>query len=153
VSEWFETPRRPNPNDPPETGLRFECTMCGNCCTGPPGFVHFTEAEARAMAGQLGLEDAEFRARYTHSTPVGPSLREVRTKHGYDCIFLKRDDGKATCSVYESRPLQCRTWPFWKSNLKSERNWQSIRRTCPGVDQGPLHSPEFIKLTRDRLDI
>ena len=22
-------------------GLSFECTMCGNCCTGPPGAVWF----------------------------------------------------------------------------------------------------------------
>ncbi|RMD61622.1 MAG: YkgJ family cysteine cluster protein, partial [Planctomycetota bacterium] len=36
-------------------GLRFECTQCGACCTGSPGYVAFTEEEARGMASRLGL--------------------------------------------------------------------------------------------------
>ena len=36
-------------------GLRFECTMCGSCCTGAPGFVSFTPDEARNIAEHLGI--------------------------------------------------------------------------------------------------
>ncbi len=47
-------------------GLRFACTQCGNCCTGPSGVVRFTSAEGRGMAKALGLDEAAFYARYAH---------------------------------------------------------------------------------------
>ena len=31
-------------------GLAFQCTQCGNCCTGPPGAVWFNDKEAEEMA-------------------------------------------------------------------------------------------------------
>ena len=34
-------------------GLSFECTQCGNCCTGGPGFVWVEEEEIRAIADFL----------------------------------------------------------------------------------------------------
>ena len=36
-------------------GLRFSCTQCGNCCTGPPGAVWFNEDEGKAMADKVGV--------------------------------------------------------------------------------------------------
>lgn len=132
-----------------EVGLRFSCTQCGNCCTGPPGYVLFTGAEADAMASDLGIGRREFDERYTHETAEGRSLTEVRTRHGFDCVFLDRETepGKALCRVYGSRPSQCRTWPFWKENLRSSRHWASAGRTCPGMNTGPLHAPGVIELT------
>lgn len=148
--EWFDQP------DPElgKPGLRFECTQCGNCCSGPPGFVHFTEAEAAAMAGAIGIEPGDFYEKYTEVTPMGRSLRERLTRHGYDCVFLDRETipGKAICRVYADRPAQCRTWPFWKSNLRSRNAWESAKRTCPGMDQGPLIPPEQIRIQRARSD-
>ena len=39
-------------------GLRFGCTQCGNCCTGPPGAVWFTAEEGRAMAARSTFSHA-----------------------------------------------------------------------------------------------
>jgi Fe-S-cluster containining protein len=36
------------------------------------------------------------------------------------CAFL---DG-ARCTVYEARPTQCRTFPFWKENLRRRGSWE-----------------------------
>ena len=129
--------------------------MCGNCCTGAPGFVKFTPEEGRAIAVRLGVSEDEFLAEYARDTPAGRSLREVRTRHGYDCVFLDRQRvaGKAVCSLYEDRPMQCRTWPFWSSNLKSERDWEATSRNCPGIGTGPLYDPAYIRMTRDRVEI
>ena len=38
------------------------------------------------------------------------------------CVFLS-SDGKQ-CSVYESRPVQCRTFPYWPALLSKARNWE-----------------------------
>jgi len=153
--EWFDQPNPTGEGEPDEIGLRFTCTQCGNCCTGPTGFVLFTEKEARAMSQQLGISVGAFLRDYTRETIVGRSLSEIPTEFGYDCVFLTRDakTGKTGCSVYKSRPEQCRTWPFWRSNLKRKRDWSEASEGCPGMDQGELHNPEYIRLTRERVDI
>ncbi len=133
-------------------GLRFECTQCGNCCTGPPGAVWFSDEEASSMAEQLGLDEHEFRLRYAHRIEGRWSLIERKTEHGYDCVFLDRTTtpGKATCSMYSVRPMQCRTWPFWPEMLESKRAWTSFKRgtPCPGMDSGPLIPVERIRIDR-----
>ncbi len=138
-----------------EVGLRFECTMCGNCCTGPTGYVKFTDDEANAIADRLGIAVETFYERYARQTLVGMSLREVKTAFGYDCVFLDREKvpGKAVCSLYEDRPAQCRTWPFWSSNLSSERAWRAAAKGCPGIGSGPLYPPQYIRVTRDKVDV
>ena len=41
-------------------GLAFQCTQCGNCCTGPPGAVWFNDKEAEEMAAELGMDIDDF---------------------------------------------------------------------------------------------
>ena len=162
--EWFDQPRTKISDDRgqersedtrDEVGLRFQCTMCGNCCTGPTGYVKFTEDEAKAIAQRLGVSIELFYEKYARDTAVGWSLIEVKTRFGYDCVFLDRVavPGKAVCSLYEDRPGQCRTWPFWKINLTSERAWKATARGCPGIGSGPTYSPQYIRLSRDRIDV
>jgi hypothetical protein len=152
ASEWFDRPDPTGRTRTGEVGLRFTCTSCGACCTGPEGYVNFTEAEGRAIADRLGISHDEFLSRYTHDTIEGRSLTERRTEHGFDCVFLDREaiPGKAICAIYEDRPRQCRTWPFWEINLRSPRHWEAASRGCPGMDTGELHSPAHVRLTRER---
>lgn len=143
-----------------EDGLRFRCTMCGNCCTGPPGTVQLDEHELRTLASRLGLSQADFIERYTKPMTGAQggaqhSLTERLTAFGYDCVFLDRESvpGKAICGVYEDRPAQCRTWPFWKRNLADERAWDRASATCPGINTGPLVPSQQVMLTRDASPI
>ena len=153
-TEWFDAPDPTGLTETGEKGLRFACTQCGNCCTGPTGFVLFTDKEAKAMAKDVGVTTDEFYEKYTRDTIVGRSLKETKTRFGYDCVFLDRDDqGRALCTVYKSRPEQCRTWPFWRSNLESLEDWEYASEGCPGLNTGPLHTTKHIRLTRDRVDI
>jgi len=132
-------------------GLRFECTQCGACCTGPPGYVNFTEAEGRAIAARLGVSYDEFLARYTVDHGSTRSLDEVKTRHGYDCVFLDRVrmPGKAVCSLYGDRPLQCRTFPFWPENLKNASAWKRAAKECEGIGRGAFVPIEEIRIQRD----
>lgn len=134
-----------------ERGLRFECTQCGACCTGPPGYVSFTEEEGRRIAARLGVSYESFLERYTVDHDSVRSLAEVRTVHGYDCVFLDRSGaaGKAVCSLYGDRPLQCRTFPFWPENLKSRGAWERAARECEGIGRGDFVPIEQIRIERD----
>jgi Fe-S-cluster containining protein len=119
-------------------GLRFECTRCGNCCTGEPGFVWVNDTEIRQIAEYLGQPVEEFTQLQTRPTFRGRSLRE---KANNDCVFWDRQRG---CTIYPVRPIQCRTWPFWESNLRTEDDWQLTRQKCPGAGQGELIPVEEI---------
>lgn len=119
-------------------GLRFRCTMCGKCCTGAPGFVWVTDEEVAAIADFLQLPHGEMLGLYTRIVLGERSLRE---RANGDCIFW---DKAAGCTIYEVRPAQCRTWPFWESNIKSPAAWQHTCDICPGSGQGELIPAEEI---------
>ena len=136
-----------------EPGLSFECTQCGNCCTGPTGFVWFTEAEGQAIADYLRLSYEDFLHRYGMKKFGRLSLGEVKRKGQYDCVFLtwNEDRTRAGCSIYPVRPTQCRTWPFWPSNLKSRRHWDRAAKRCPGMQKGGVFIPaDEVRVIRDR---
>ena len=118
-------------------GLRFTCTQCGNCCTGPAGAVWFTPEEGRRIAEALGITEEAFYAQHAHRIDGQWSLTEHETEHGYDCVFLDRTSvpGKAICSLYDARPAQCRAWPFWPENLTSEQAWEVVKRETPCPDE------------------
>jgi Fe-S-cluster containining protein len=128
--------------------------MCGNCCSGPAGYVLFTPEDGAAIAARLGISVERFIVEYTHDTRAGRSLAEVSTPAGLDCVFLDRTSvpGRALCSIYEDRPAQCRTWPFWKSNVSSPDAWARANARCPGINRGALVPPEQVRILRDRVD-
>ena len=132
-------------------GLAFSCTQCGNCCSGPPGYVWMDDDEVRAIAGHLQLAVPEFLRRHARKVDGRWTLNERLTPNGYDCVFLQRDDqGKALCTIYSVRPIQCRTWPFWNDNLRKPRDWERARTRCPGIDKGKLYPLPQIRILRDQ---
>ena len=117
-------------------GLRFSCTGCGGCCTGPTGFVFFNRREGRQLARRLGVDEPTFYRLYARETEGGWSLNETLRDTQYDCVFLEPDGrGGRRCGVYEDRPTQCRTWPFWESNLRHPRDWEQAAEHCPGMER------------------
>lgn len=105
------------------------------------------------MAAKLGMPEQEFLATYSRRMGSQRSLREKKTEFGNDCIFLDRQSmpGRAVCGLYEARPTQCRTWPFWEGNLRSRKAWEATKKhvPCPGMDKGQLHSLQQIRLALD----
>ncbi|TWU15154.1 YkgJ family cysteine cluster protein [Allorhodopirellula heiligendammensis] len=124
-------------------GLRFECTQCGACCSGEPGYVFIDESETAAMAKELELSVAEFERKFTR--PVGNQTSLIEYPDG-DCIFL--DPKSRHCLVYQARPIQCRTWPFWDSTLETPADWQDTCDVCPGAGSGQLYTLDQIEIRR-----
>ena len=114
-------------------GLRFECTQCGDCCSGAPGYVWVNQEEIDALAQKLGMDVEAFEQKYVRRVGVRRTL--VEFPNG-DCVFL--DPGTRRCTVYEARPRQCRTWPFWESNLQTPASWKETCERCPGCGRGDL---------------
>ena len=111
-------------------GLRFKCTGCGQCCTGSAGYVWVSPEEAEAMAAHLKITLEEFVKKYTRRVGNRLSLLERRRGNNYDCIFL---DGKR-CTIYDVRPEQCRTYPWWPENTNSPQEWKEEGIRCEGIN-------------------
>ncbi len=123
-------------------GLRFSCTRCGNCCRngGEYAWVYVNAAEQKALARRLGVSRGEFLERWCEQDRGWVVLRMDRPA----CPFLGEDN---RCTVYEDRPTQCRTWPFWRENL-DRKTWEGpVSERCPGIGTGPLVPADAI----DRL--
>jgi len=121
-------------------GLRFECQRSGNCCSGGPGVVRVTDEDIAALARYIRLAECEFRKIYTRL--VGDQDVSLRDKSNHDCIFYDRSEG---CTVYDHRPRQCRTWPFWRHVVSSPERWADEATKCPGMNRGPLRSCDYIR--------
>ena len=132
----------PDPNNQPwyKDGLRFQCTGCGDCCTGAPGYVWVNKEEIAALAAEVGVDVAEFESRYVRQ--IGRRKSLVEYPNG-DCVFF--DGQTRKCRVYPVRPRQCRTWPFWDSNIRTPQAWAETCRVCPGSGTGPLYQLESIE--------
>ena len=127
-------------------GLRFECTACGKCCVNHGdgfNYVYSTRGERRAIAKSLGLSLKQFEADYCER--VGAHLSFLSEDNA--CVFL--EEGK--CSIYEHRPAQCSTFPFWPELLSDEDTWErDVASFCPGVGEGPTHELDAIRAVMRR---
>ena len=135
-------------------GLRFTCTQCGNCCTGPQGYVWISTTEIHRLAKHLKISTDEVIDKYCRRIGKRFSLKEHRNSRGeYDCTFLKEvktpaGDGsqvvhsRRVCTIYEYRPLQCRTWPFWDGNLSGPAAWNTRAPVIrPAMRSGTMSAP------------
>lgn len=125
-------------------GLHFECQQCGNCCSGPEeGVIWITKPEIEKAAKHLGITPAEFRKKCLRR--IGLRLTIKENQQTKDCIFLTRFKGSKGCAIYDFRPTQCRTWPFWSSNLHSPDDWNYAAMKCPGINKGKLYTFDEIE--------
>lgn len=127
-------------------GLKFKCTGCGKCCTGAPGYVWLRDEDIERFAKHFQITEEEFLQKYTRYVNGRYSLNEL-PEH-YDCVFFK--DTK--CTVYNARPKQCRTFPFWDENIKNKAAWESASLDCEGInhEDAPTISPLEIQKIRDQ---
>lgn len=126
-------------------GLKFKCTQCGNCCTGEPGYVWVTEEEMQAIADFTKEPLEEVKQLKARKAKGRYTLRE---KANGDCVYLGEGKG---CTIYEVRPVQCRTWPFWESTVGTPEDWEETKKVCPGSGQGDLISSEEITMRLKQL--
>lgn len=112
-------------------GVQFECQGSGKCCVshGQYGYVYLTLQDRRQMAAALNISTPKFTK--THCVKVD-GLWRLQESGSSDCRFLV----KKKCSVYEARPMQCRTWPWWPEVMSPKAWSRDVAQFCPGVGKG-----------------
>jgi Fe-S-cluster containining protein len=120
-------------------GFRFTCQGSGKCCLAGEdyGYVYLTRLDRQRLAAHFEISQWAFTRRYAERTDGYFYLKEPDT----DCRFLENK----RCTVYEARPLQCRTWPFWPENINGAGWTKEAARRCPGIGKGRLYGSEEIQ--------
>ncbi len=122
-----------------KTPIYFKCQDgCSNCCKVSGGFVVVRDVEVEPIAKHLKIPADDFIKNFTRKEGKYTCLVDHA---GEDCIFLEEDK----CVIYPVRPIQCKTFPFWPQNLKTEKRWILIENECPGIGTGKAFSKEEIE--------
>ncbi|WP_096015461.1 YkgJ family cysteine cluster protein [Campylobacter lanienae] len=119
-----------------QDGFNYEfdsnkCDECGGkCCTGESGYIWISEDEIRSLGEYLGYKTELIKEIFLEKFGNRYSIKEKPYKGGFACIFF--DEKNKNCSIYEYRPNQCRSFPFWEH---FKRNFKELERECIGVKQ------------------
>ena len=108
----------------------FRCMACnGDCCIGESGYIWINLDEFNSLVNFLDMRADDVAQKYIKKVGYKYSLREVQIgENNYACIFF--DLEKKRCSIYEVRPSQCRTFPFWE---QFKENVEEVRKECPAI--------------------
>ena len=105
------------------------CSTCeGRCCTGESGYIYVTKAEIFAIAEVLEMDVNEFALKYLFKKGYKYSIKENKIADSYECVFYDRESNG--CKIYNARPSQCQTFPFWdyyKTRI------DELKLECPGI--------------------
>ena len=119
-----------------QDGFNYEfdsnkCDECGGkCCVGESGYIWISEDEIRSLGEYLGYKIELIKEIFLEKFGNRYSIKEKPYKGGFACIFF--DEKNKNCSIYEYRPNQCRSFPFWEH---FKRNFKELERECIGVKQ------------------
>ena len=108
------------------------CDTCaGNCCIGDSGYIWINKNEIENLANHLNISIEELGLNYLRKVGYKYSLKERQlAKDNYACVFFDLD--KKCCSIYEARPTQCRTFPFWDY---FKENKEEVFKECPAIKE------------------
>lgn len=106
------------------------CDTCaGNCCIGESGYIWITIQEIDFLSKHLNISLEEVREKYLNKIGYKYSIKEVKlAEDNYACAFFNLE--KRQCSIYEARPMQCRTFPFWDY---FKENTEEVYKECPAI--------------------
>ena len=105
------------------------CSSCeGRCCTGESGYIYVSKAEIFKIADLLELSVNDFGVKYLFKNGYKYSIKENKVEDSYECVFY--DSKSNGCKIYEARPSQCITFPFWDYY---KTRVDELKEECPGI--------------------
>ena len=130
-------------------GLFFDCQQCGQCCSSSiEGYIYVFKSDVERLAKHFKLSLEDFADKYLEIVEYNfriwdeqleyngkkrsmPTL-VLRNEKGHDCLFLKRQNDKKLCTIYDARPFQCEAYPRWTMLMENETTLRETAVSCPG---------------------
>ena len=124
------------------TKFKFICQMCGNCCGSENVYLSPTDID-RWVADNtifrvmhlLDLEETEERIRIS-----------LRKDDDGKCSLYHRDNKR--CTIYESRPIQCRAFPLGFNG----ENYYLKSGNCIGLNKKEMNREQLETIRNDAFD-
>ncbi len=133
--------------------MKFKCERCACCCNDPNTIVTVTHHDIRRITKFLNImpqqalgflafycfEDIVTAARFIASPPIhtikGEAFLGLLKEKDGKCIFLNDRD---KCSIYPSRPMTCRAFPFTFNVKDGWLCWGVAKKAkyCKGLRKG-----------------
>ena len=105
------------------------CATCqGRCCTGESGYIYVSKSEIENISSLLNLDVKEFVDKYLFKKMYKYSIKEIQYDDSFECIFYDRESNG--CKIYDARPTQCKTFPFWDYY---KTRVDELKLECPGI--------------------
>ncbi len=105
------------------------CSSCqARCCTGESGYIYVTKAEIQNIAQNLKMDIQEFVDKYLFKKMYKYSIKERKNGDEFECVFY--DSTANGCTIYDARPSQCKTFPFWDYY---KQRVDELKLECPGI--------------------
>lgn len=105
------------------------CETCqGRCCTGESGYIYVSKSEIENISSLLNLDVKEFVNKYLFKKMYKYSIKEIQYNESFECIFYDRESNG--CKIYDARPTQCKTFPFWDYY---KTRVDELKLECPGI--------------------
>ena len=129
-------------------GINFKCQGSANCCVsrGNYGYVYLSKKDLIRISKYFKISVNNFKKNYCEYSNGYLHLKEIHSNG--NCQFL---DNKR-CSIYNDRPTQCRTWPFWNENMNIKKWNKELLNFCPGIGKGKIISFSMIQ-KKIKIDI
>ena len=111
---------------------KFNCQKSGNCCR-TSGIVYASHSELQAMAKELDIDLASFLRNYTKKENGWTVISTTRFRP--NCFLTKTN----TCSIYQSRPKKCRSYPNWPEIWESKNSLMKEAALCPALKKAIMN--------------
>jgi hypothetical protein len=122
--------------------VRFQCTKCALCCGDTKKrarHILLLKKETEWISEATFKPVEEFAVQIEGREPYVYEMK--KTKEEGKCLFLKEN----ICTIYASRPLICKFYPFQLRTTKDGRHRFSHTRECQGIGKGKLVGKSYLE--------
>ena len=104
------------------------CSACkGFCCRGASGRIWVNRKEMENICRFLNIQPWDALVTHFYKVQGSWSIKEIAREDEWWCLFL---DEEGCCTIYDVRPAQCRSFPFWRVYRDQP---EKVAGECPGV--------------------
>ena len=128
-----------------DSSFRFECDMCGKCCTSSTiDSILFKPYDIYKIAKGLNIKTEEVLDKYAEFYIGGqsgfPIIRMLSNNNG-KCYFLKKVGNKALCGINDFKPGSCSLYPLGRAivtnkNTNENKDEQEVMYFLQDVNCG-----------------
>jgi hypothetical protein len=122
--------------------VRFQCTRCALCCGDTKKrarHILLLKKETERISEATYKPVEEFAVQIEGREPYVYEMK--KTKEEGKCLFLKEN----LCTIYASRPLICKFYPFQLRTTKDGRHRFSYTTECPGIGKGERVGKSYLE--------